>query len=191
MIIEKERLESMPDPIIIVPYDVKWKTEFREIGMEIRQAHGQTAIRIDHIGSTSIEGLDAKPIVDIQVSVARLEAIELYKPHFERIGFRHRVDNIDLTKRYFRETPGNKRVHIHVRESGSWSEQFALLFRDYLRVHPADCKKYAEEKYRLMELFKDARERYVEGKEPFIWDIMRNASRWSQETGWKPGLTDV
>ncbi|WP_422660611.1 GrpB family protein [Paenibacillus sp. EC2-1] len=181
----------MPDPIIIVPYDTKWQIEFKEIGKEIRQALGQTAIRIDHIGSTSIEGLDAKPIVDIQVSVARLEAIELYKSHFERIGFRHRVDNIDLTKRYFREKPGKRRVHIHVRESGSWSEQFALLFRDYLRVHPADCKKYAEEKYRLMELFKDARERYVEGKEPVIWDIMTNASRWSQEMGWKPGLTDV
>lgn len=181
----------MSDPIIVVPYDTKWQTEFQEIGMKIRHSLGQTAIRIDHIGSTSIVGLDAKPIVDIQVSVALLEAIELYKPHFEIIGFRHRVDNIDLTKRYFRELEGNKRVHIHVREAGSWSEQFALLFRDYLRAHPADCKKSAEEKYRLMELFKDEREKYVEEKEPVIWEIMRNASRWSQEIGWKPAITDV
>jgi len=181
----------MPDEIIVVPYKNNWKNEFIETGSKIRDELGTLADRIDHIGSTSIEGLDAKPIIDIQVSVPSLEPKELYKGSMERIGFRHRVENKDLTKRYFREAPGNKRVHIHVRQSGSWSEQCSLLFRDYLRCHPADCTRYAEEKYRLMVLYRHNRQKYVEEKEPVVWDILRRAGKWSQDVGWKPGITDL
>lgn len=149
------------------------------------------AIRIDHIGSTSIEGLDAKPIIDIQISVQSLEPVELYKNKLEAIGYVYRPNNPDLTKRYFRESPGCKRTHIHVREHGSWAEQFALLFRDYLRASVEDRKRYAEEKIRLMELYRNERQLYVENKEPIIWEIMKRASKWSQQTGWKPGKTDV
>ncbi|MCC2685854.1 MAG: hypothetical protein K0R75_2753 [Paenibacillaceae bacterium] len=117
--------------------------------------------------------------------------MELYKGGLEQIGFLHRADNPDLTKRYFRESAGNRRVHIHVRELGSWSEQYALLFRDYLRSHPEDSVQYANEKYRLMERYQDEREKYVDGKSPIIWTIMEKASQWSQETGWKPGNTDA
>jgi GrpB-like predicted nucleotidyltransferase (UPF0157 family) len=66
----------------------------------------------------------------------------------------------------------------------------ALLFRDYLRVHPEDCVTYAKEKYRLMELYKNDRPKYVEGKAPVIWSILQKAHIWSQQTGWKPGNSD-
>lgn len=135
--------------------------------------------------------MDAKPIIDIQISVPSLEPVETYRSKLEKIGYVFRPDNPDLTKRYFRESPGNKRTHIHVREHGSWSEQFALLFRDYLRASAEDRKRYANEKYRLMGLFRNERHLYVENKEPIIWDIMRRASIWSQQTGWKSGKTDV
>lgn len=181
----------MPDPILVVPYDPNWRAEFQTIGGKIRGALGTHAIRIDHIGSTAVEGLDAKPIVDVQVSVASLASIEQLDPLFEAIGYRRRVDNIDLTKRYYREMPGSKRVHIHVRERGSWSEQFALLFRDYLRIHPVECRHYAETKYRLMALHRNDRERYVEEKSPVIWEIMQRASSWSQAIGWRPGEPDA
>ncbi|CAN7354100.1 GrpB family protein [Paenibacillus sp. LjRoot153] len=65
-----------------------------------------------------------------------------------------------------------------------------LLFRDYLREHPQDCLRYADEKHRLMELFKSERLKYVEGKGPIVWDIIQRAHRWSQEVGWKPGTSD-
>lgn len=136
----------MSNPIVVVPYDPSWRSEFMKIGSELREKLGVIAIRINHIGSTSIEGLDAKPIIDIQISVESLESINLYKPKLEEIGYVHRPDNPDLTKHYFREAPGSKRTHIHVREYGSWAEQFALLFRDYLRTSPDDCRKYAEVK---------------------------------------------
>ncbi len=78
-----------------------------------------------------------------------------------------------------------------MREEGSWSGQFALLFRDYLRNHPADCREYARVKYQLMELYRNERERYVYEKEPIIWEIMKKASQWSQEFGWRPAETDI
>ncbi|MFK7692820.1 GrpB family protein [Paenibacillus sp. HJGM_3] len=181
----------MSDPIIIVPYQDAWSEEFRQIGSRIREALGDTAVRIDHIGSTSVPGLAAKPVIDIQISVPSLDPLHTYKPGLEAIGFVHRAGNPDLTKRYFRETPGSRRTHIHVRERGSWPEQSALLFRDYLRQSPEDCEKYAETKLALMALYQQERERYVEAKGPVVWEILRRASQWSQSVGWRPGASDL
>ncbi|UNK16893.1 GrpB family protein [Paenibacillus sp. N3/727] len=180
----------MSDPVIVVPYDKTWKDEFQMIGGQIRQALGEIAVRIDHIGSTSVTGLDAKPVIDIQISVDSLEPMD-YRLGLEALGYIYRADNPDLTKRYFRESGSMRRTHIHVRESGSWPEQFALLFRDYLREHLADCKRYADVKYQLAEKYQYERERYVEEKEPVIWEIARKAHSWSQQVGWKPGKTDI
>lgn len=66
-----------------------------------------------------------------------------------------------------------------------------LLFRDYLRLHPIDCLKYAQEKHRLMKLFKNERSKYVGGKGPIVWEIIHKAHIWSQEVGWKPDITDM
>ncbi|MDT8976215.1 GrpB family protein [Paenibacillus sp. chi10] len=177
--------------IEIVPYDPSWKTEFTEIGQKIREVLGDTALRIYHIGSTSVEGLAAKPIIDIQVSVRSWNNFEHLIRQFNSIGYVHRADNPDKTKRYFREAPGGKRTHIHVRELGSWAEQFPLLFRDYLRCHTDECELYAAVKYELMKKYQKDRHGYVDAKEPIIWDIMRRASSWSQEVGWRAGETDV
>ena len=102
-----------------------------------------------------------------------------------------RPGNTDLNKRYFREAPGTRRTHIHVRRAGSWSEQFALLFRDYVREHEQEARAYAEVKYRLAEEYRDDRQGYTEAKGPYLWEIMKRADRWSQETGWVPGPTDA
>lgn len=116
-----------------------------------------------------------------------------YRPIMESIGYIYRADNPDKTKRYFREGAGMKRTHIHVHERGSWSEQVALLFRDFLREHEEYCELYVKEKYMLMSRYKHSHERhlYVEGKEPIIWKILNEASKWSQKIGWKPGETDI
>ncbi|RAP76864.1 GrpB family protein [Paenibacillus montanisoli] len=181
----------MKDPIVMVPYDAGWAQEFRDIALWLRQALGDVAQRIDHIGSTSVPGLAAKPVIDIQVSVRSLEPVDVYLSGFEQLGYVFRADNTERTKRYFREGQGMGRTHIHVREAGSFGEQFALLFRDYLRWNRTDADYYAGVKTRLMEQCKHDRQRYVDEKEPYIWEIMRRASRWSQETGWKPEPTDM
>ena len=139
----------MPDPVVIAPYDPEWPDLFSELGSALREVLGQTALRIDHIGSTAIPGLDAKPVIDVQISVASFEPLDAYRVPIESVGFVLRADNPDLTKRYFRERPGERRTHIHVRRAGSWAEQVVLLFRDYMRTHEEDAGRYAELKVRL------------------------------------------
>ncbi|MDQ1914069.1 GrpB family protein [Paenibacillus sp. GD4] len=175
----------------VSPYDPAWKILFEDIAIKLRYSLGDIAVRIDHVGSTSVIGLDAKPIIDIQVSVSCYDDVSSYKTLIEKIGFVLREENPDKSKKYFREIPGTRRTHIHVRQAGSFSEQVTLLFRDYLRTHPADCFRYAQEKHRLMALYKNERPKYVEGKGPIVWDILQKAHSWSQEVGWRPEITDM
>ncbi|MCM3628555.1 GrpB family protein [Paenibacillus glycanilyticus] len=181
----------MEDQWTIAKYNPQWRTLFLETAARLRASLGDIALRIDHIGSTSIRGLDAKPVIDIQISVSRLEDLPRFKSGMEQLGFVFREENPDRTKRYFREAPGTRRTHIHVRQAGSFSEQVNLLFRDYLRQHPEDCLRYSSEKRRLMKLYKHDRIRYVEGKGPIVWDIIHKAHLWSQDIGWSPGITDA
>ncbi|WP_343045133.1 GrpB family protein [Paenibacillus lemnae] len=152
---------------------------------------GSDAYRIDHIGSTAVAGLAAKPIIDIQISVRDLNKIETLISGLASLGYHYRSDNDDLTKRYFREAPGTRRTHIHVRQAGSWSEQFNLLFRDYLRTQEEDRDQYARKKYELANRYRDQREQYVEAKTEIVWDIIKKANSWSQKIGWKPIEPDL
>ena len=180
-----------PDRIEVVPYDGEWPRLFRDLGAKLRAALGDTALRIDHIGSTAVPGLAAKPIIDVQISVPALEPVDPYRLPLEALGFVFRADNPELTKRYFREPPGSRRTHIHVRRAGSWAEQFALLFRDYIRVHAEDARLYADLKRELAQQYADDRRAYTEAKGPFIWEAMQRADRWSQDVGWQPGPSDA
>jgi GrpB-like predicted nucleotidyltransferase (UPF0157 family) len=181
----------MPNPVVILPYDPIWRERFLELGTALRKVLGETALRIDHVGSTAVPGLDAKPIIDVQLSVASFEPLDVYRIPIESLGFVFRANNPDLSKRYFREGPGERRTHLHVRRAGSWSEQGALLFRDYMRAHEQDARRYARLKYDLAEKFRDDRSSYTNGKDPFIWEILSKADKWSQEIGWEPGTPDA
>ena len=181
----------MSDPVTIVPYDPAWPDLFGALGATLREALGATALRIDHIGSTAVPGLAAKPVIDVQISVASLERLDDFRLPLEWVGFVYRADNPDRSKRYFREIPGERRTHIHVRRAGSLAEQLALLFRDYMRGHPEDAQAYAELKERLAVAYRHDRYGYTEAKAPFIWEVMRRASDWSQTMGWQPGPSDA
>ena len=176
---------------MIVPYDPEWPGMFAKLGAALGGALGEVALRIDHIGSTSIPGLDAKPIIDVQISVASFEPVDPFRIPLESLGFVWRANNPELTKRYFREKPGNRRTHIHVRKAGSFSEQFPLLFRDYMRVHPEELPPYAEMKYQLAEQYGKGREAYTIAKGPFVWAVVRKADQWAQDIGWEPGPSDA
>jgi GrpB-like predicted nucleotidyltransferase (UPF0157 family) len=152
---------------------------------------GTVALRIDHIGSTAVPGLAAKPIIDVQISVASFEPFDTICTPTEGLGYAWRADNPDRMKRYFREAPGMRRTHIHVRRAGSWSEQYALLFRDYLRTHDEDAARYAALKRELAERFRHERHTYTDAKGPFLWETMVKADAWAQEIGWEPGPSDA
>jgi len=177
--------------IEIAPCDPAWPQRFAQLGGEVRRALGDIALRIDHIGSTAVPGLAAKPVIDMQISVTSFEPLEAFKEPLEGLGYVYRANNTERTKRYFREPLGSPRTHIHVREAGSFSEQFALLFRDYLRAHPADAAEYAALKRHLARLRGDDRRAYTEAKVPFTWEIMCRADEWAQQHGWTPRPSDA
>jgi GrpB-like predicted nucleotidyltransferase (UPF0157 family) len=176
-----------PQDVRVVEYDVHWPERFAELGLALRTALGTVAVRIDHIGSTAVPGLLAKPVIDVQISVAALDPIEPFKDPLERLGYVYRADNTERTKRYFREAPGEPRTHLHVRRAGSFSEQFPLLFRDYLRTHSDEARAYADLKTTLAERFRHDRAGYTDAKIPFIWDVIRRADGWAQRSGWDVG----
>lgn len=179
----------MTDDLQVVKYDPAWPALFTELAGRLRGRLREGAVRIDHIGSTAVPGLDAKPIIDVQISVVALDPVDAYRKQIEECGFEWRADNPELTKRYFRET-ADRRTHLHVRQAGSFSEQFALLFRDYLRTHPTVAAEHAELKHRLAPLLRTDRPAYVDAKCPFIWDTIRRADDWAQAVGWRPGPSD-
>lgn len=181
----------MGEPIEIVPYDPAWPEMFAGWGVALRAALGDAAVRIDHIGSTSVPGLAAKPVIDIQISVTSLEPTDAFLGPLTGMGFVYRADNPELTKRYFREPPGQDRTHVHVRQLGSFSQQFPLLFRDYLLCHTSAMTEYAAAKRRFAAKFRNDRPGYVQAKDAVVWDIIRRADAWAQATGWIPDLSDA
>jgi len=176
--------------IVVVDYDPGWPERFLRLGACLRAALGPLALRIDHIGATSVPGLAAKPVLDVQVSEAALEPVAAYLPALEAAGCCWRPANDDRMKRYFREATG-PRTHLHVRAAGSWSEQFALLMRDYLRASPKEAARYAARKRALAAGVGQDRQAYTDAKGPFIWALMVRADAWAQACGWAPGLSDA
>lgn len=175
----------------IVEHDPAWAAEFAVFGRTLRGALGDVAVRIDHIGSTAVAGLAAKPVLDVQISVRSLEPGDDFRAPLRALGLVHRADNPERTKRYFREPPGQRRTHVHVRQAGSFSEQFPLLFRDYLRAHPGGAEEYSTVKRRCAQRFRDDRQAYVEAKDTFVWQLIRQADAWAQRVGWRPGPSDA
>ena len=184
-------MEPATQPVEIHEYTPEWRREFLAIGAALRSALTDAAVRIDHIGSTSIAHLAAKPIIDVQISVASLDPMDAYLGPMESLGYVWRKDNPELTKRYFRESPDSRRTHIHVRRAGSWHEQYALLFRDYVRQNEDDRRRYEAVKRELARQYQYERRRYTDAKAPIFWEIMQRADRWAAQTGWEPGPSDA
>lgn len=182
-------------------YQPGWPGEFRGEAARIRTALGDLALRIDHIGSTAVPGLAAKDILDIQVSVAALSSAVIAA--LQAAGYPHRAE-IDRDhvppggitaagawhKLYFRESRGERVVHIHVRITGQPNQRYALLFRDYLRAHPASAAAYAELKRRLAGNLADS-DSYPDVKDPAVDLIYLAAEDWAAATGWQPAASDA
>ncbi len=172
------------DPIEIVAYDLRWPARFASWRGLIAGELGAAALRIDHVGSTSVPGLAAKPIVDVQVSVADLSYEKAYVPELERLGVQLR--SRDDSHRFFRPFADRPRdVHVHVCRSGSAWEREHLLFRDYLRENPPACAVYAEAKHEAAGVWADDSWAYTDAKSGVILDLLDDAEGWASETSWK------
>ena len=168
--------------IEIVPYDTAWPARFGEEEQRLRRALGNRADRIDHVGSTAVPGLAAKPIVDIQVSVADVEDERSYLPALEAAGYLLRVREPD--HRLVR-TPALD-VHVHICSAGSAWERDHLLFRDRLRSNHTDRDRYAALKRSLAADDWPDMNAYADAKGPLIAEILGRARRGGGEVDPRP-----
>lgn len=167
--------------IEIVSYDCAWPSWFEAEASRIRGAIGDHALRIEHVGSTAIPGLDAKPVIDIQISVAALGLPRVYSEPLARIGYCHiPLGVFDSVYPFFQkpaEWPSTH--HIHLCVSGSKQERQHLAFRDYLRAHPAVAAEYVALKRGLAAahdgLTLESRERYSLSKTRFVEAVLERA----------------
>lgn len=183
--------------IILVEYDDEWPNAFAREAAAIRAAMGSAALRIDHVGSTSVPGLAAKPIIDIQVSVTRLKPLEPHADALRRIGFAHvslpvpddpGVEHADAVYPFFQKPSAWPPTHhVHLCAAGSAQERNHLIFRDYLRDHPNAAAAYLELKKSLADRHAgntlESRERYSLGKTEFVFSILDAASAAGYTTG--------
>jgi len=157
--------------VVLVEYRFEWPARFALERARIAAALGPAAIRIDHIGSTAVPGLAAKPIVDIDLSVRDVEEEAIYLPALERAGYRLRVR--EAGHRMLR-TP-DRGVHVHVCTAGSEWERRHLRFRDRLRQSAEDRALYEATKRRLAEHEWDNHNDYAAAKSSVIIEIMAKA----------------
>jgi GrpB-like predicted nucleotidyltransferase (UPF0157 family) len=167
--------ERTGDLIAIVDYDPTWPERYQAWQREIRAALGAVVVRIDHVGSTSVPGLPAKAIIDVQVSVSDLAKESSYVPPLEKLGLQLR--SRDAHHRYFWPYPGRPRdAHVHVCAAGSDWEADHLRFRDYLRTHPEACNRYAEAKRAAAASWADDELAYTDDKTEVILNILQSAA---------------
>jgi dephospho-CoA kinase len=176
----------------LVPYNTAWPDDARRIAERIEMACGAKALRVDHIGSTAVPGMDAKDVIDIQVTVASLDVADDINDALANVGY-PRIDHITADIAHTGDPAlWRKRIHcaadpgrpanIHVRVDGWPGQQFALLFRDWLTANPGVQEDYLAAKRQALSSAPD----YAVAKEPWFADAYQRAREWADTTGWRP-----
>jgi GrpB-like predicted nucleotidyltransferase (UPF0157 family) len=155
-------------------YDANWPRIFERESDLIAEALGDQLVDISHIGSTSIPGLRAKPIIDILAAVESFAPMDHYNEVLGPLGYHHQPqENEDERIFFWKGIP--RTHHLHVVEYATWEHQRHLIFRDYLRAHPDIARWYEQVKQELSSAFKGNRPAYTKGKTAFIKSIMDRA----------------
>ena len=183
---------------VIVEYQPRWGDEFAEIRRRLADSFGDLASHIEHIGSTSVPGLAAKDVIDVQVSVSSLEP---EAPILEAVAVAGMTDAVpdawdhvppgrvgepDRWLKLFASPPrGERPANVHVRVAGSPNERFALLFRDFMRANDDARDAWGLFKIELAKIAPTVQD-YVEVKDPATDVVMVVAERWAADAGWTP-----
>jgi GrpB-like predicted nucleotidyltransferase (UPF0157 family) len=165
-----------PDPITVVDYDPDWPLLFETLRTKIAGALGDLAATIEHVGSTAVPGLAAKPIIDMDVLLRSASDLSVCIERLAALGYRHRGDLGVPKREAFATPPGQPAHHLYVclPESREFRRHIAL--RDYLRTHPSDAGAYEALKRSLAVRYRDERAAYNDGKREFVESLLRTAA---------------
>jgi GrpB-like predicted nucleotidyltransferase (UPF0157 family) len=169
-------VRSSRDPVRLVPYDERWPEHFAAAERDLRVALAPWIVDIEHIGSTAVPGLPAKPVIDMQVGVRTLDDTAEIVAAVESLGYEYVPELEDdlPDRRYFRRWAyGRRSHHIHLveRTNAEWWDRH-VRFRDWLRTHPGDRERYAALKRELAAAHGDDRAAYTDAKSSYIRTIV-------------------
>ena len=163
----------------VVPYNPKWSFLYEQEADMLRRILSSELVAIYHIGSTSVAGLAAKPIIDIMPVVKCIGKIDVLNPMFEQAGYECMGEFGIPGRRYFRKGGDNRTHQVHVFGKGdTFHIKRHLAVREYLRSHPTVCAEYGELKRRLASQYPDDIEAYCNGKETFMRQLEQKALRF-------------
>jgi GrpB-like predicted nucleotidyltransferase (UPF0157 family) len=166
------------DRVVIVDPDPEWDRKFAEVGASLRGLLGARVLGVEHIGSTAVPGLAAKPIIDVLVGLASMAEVFAAVPELEAAGWEFPDSiNKELPARRFGKQAVNgvraNHVHLVVHDAEEWTN--LLVFRDALRADPGLAERYEELKRDLAVRFADEREKYTAAKTEFVRGVLARA----------------
>lgn len=173
----------MTDPrATVVPYDPAWPDVFASLRDRIAPALEGLDVRVEHVGSTSVPGLAAKPIIDLDVVVASPELVPVVVDRLAGLGYEHQGDLGIVGREAFRQPAGLPDHHLYVVVEGSAPYRDHVDLRDQLRANPADAERYARLKQEVAHLLSVDRGAYVEAKSALVQQLLakRRAHRSSR-----------
>ncbi|PER17804.1 hypothetical protein CN912_01720 [Bacillus cereus] len=166
--------------IVVVPHENHWSEKFQMEAKRLKSAMPET-VKIHHIGSTSVPGLAAKPIIDMIMEVENIERVDGWNERFIELGYIVKGENGISRRRYFIHGTEEKRLyHLHVFEKGNPEIVRHLAFRDYMMAHCEEAEAYATLKRELAEKYTYDGTLYTEGKNEFVRNVDEKAKEWRE-----------
>ena len=167
--------------VVVNEYDPEWPRTFERIRSQVWPAVQHAAMSIEHVGSTSVPGLPAKPVIDICIVVASRRDIPHVAKALTKVGYVHRGDLGVPDREAFAQPAGFPKHHLYASHRGSLDLKNQLGLRDYLRSHPEAARTYGDLKKRLAKEFPEDIDGYIAGKTEFILGILREIGLTSDE----------
>ena len=168
--------------IEVVDYRPEWEKMFQEEEKKIRKILGKNCIAVYHIGSTSVKGLPAKPIIDIMPVVKDISLVDAHNPEFRALGCDCRGEFGIPGRRFYAKGGDHRTHHIHIFEKSSKADiKRHLAVRDYLRSHPDTAREYAELKKNLAARYPHDNDGYCDGKDAYMKELEQKALKWQEE----------
>ena len=159
--------------VTVVPYNPAWRSDFEKIKKELESALCGLIVGIEHIGSTSVEGLSAKPCIDIDINIENYSVFDNVVEKLNEIGYIHEGDLGIKGREAFKysDKPYLQNHHLYVCPKNSEELHRHIVFRDFLRSNPEAVKKYGSVKQTAAQLFPDDIDKYIQYKSPCIEEL--------------------